>query len=198
KPTVMQISRRDVHSYSNPEQIRVRALDLDWEVLFDRKILKGTATLSVERRVDSGAPPLILDTSGLHIEKAETAPENGAYTETKFELGPNDPVLGAPLTISLPPAAANVRIQYSTIPEASALQWLDPPQTAGKKRPFLFTQSQAIHARSWIPLQDTPGVRLTYSARVRTPPDLRAVMSASNDPESPKTGEYHFRQQRPI
>jgi leukotriene-A4 hydrolase len=194
----MQNARRDIHSYSNPEQIRVRHLDLDCEVLFDQKILKGTATLSVERRVDSGAPPLILDTRGLHIEKVEVSGENDTYTETKFALGANDPILGAPLTITLPPAASRVRIRYATSPEASALQWLEPLQTAGKKQPFLFTQSQAIHARSWIPLQDTPGVRLTYAASVRTPKDLRAVMSAANDPDAPRSGEYRFRQRVPI
>src|SRR6266446_3430928 len=194
----MQNARRDIHSYSNPDQIRVRHLDLDCEVLFDQRILKGVATLSVDRRVESGAPPLILDTGNLRIEKVEVARETGAYSATKFELGAGDPILGAPLTISMPPAAAKVRIEYSTSPEASALQWLDPAQTAGKKRPFLFTQSQAIHARSWIPLQDTPAVRLRYSARVRTPKDLLAVMSAVNDPDAPRTGEYTFQQRAAI
>src|SRR2546423_239098 len=198
KPRAMQTARRDIHSYSNPEQLRVHHLDLDCEVLFDRKILKATATLSVERRVDSGAPPLILDTSNLHIEKIETAAENGEFSETKFQLGASDPVLGSPLTITMPPAATKVRIQYSTSPQASALQWLDPPQTAGKKQPFLFTQSQAIHARSWIPLQDTPGVRAGYSAHVRTPKELLAVMSVGNDPEAARGGDYHFRQRTPI
>src|SRR6266478_5640337 len=194
----MQNARRDIHSFSNPEQIRVRHLDLDCEVLFDRKILKGTATLSVERRVDSGAPPLILDTRNLHIEKVAVSEENGAYAETKFALGASDAILGAPLTITMPPAATKVRIQYATSPEASALQWLDPPQTAGKKHPFLFTQSEAIHARSWIPLQDSPGVRVTYSARIRTPKGIRAVMSATNDPNNPRTGEHRFEMKQAV
>src|SRR6266849_943736 len=194
----MQNARRDIHSFSNPEQMRVRHLDLDCEVSFDQKMLKGTATLDVDRRVESGAPSMILDTRNLRIEKVEGAGDDGAYAGAKFTLGANDPILGAPLTIAWPPAATKVRIQYSTGPEASALQWLDPPQTAGKKRPFLFTQSQAIHARSWIPLQDTPGVRMSYSARVRTPKDLLAVMSAVNDPDAPRTGEYRFRQREPI
>ena len=191
KPTAMQNVQRDIHSFSNPEQVRVKHLDLDCDVLFDKRILKGTATLTLDRR--DGAAPLGLDTRNLTIKKIEAG---GA--EAKFSLGATDPILGAPLTISLPANVATVRITYSTSPEASALQWLDPPQTAGKKRPFLFTQSQAIHARSWIPLQDSPGVRMTYSARVRTPKDLLAVMSAPNDPNAPRTGEYSFQQQQAI
>jgi leukotriene-A4 hydrolase len=197
KPPAMPNARRDIHSYSNPDQVQVRDVDLDIEVLFDRKILKGSATLTLERR-EPGAPSLILDTRDLRIEKVEQSPEDGAYTEARFTLGAADPILGAPLTITLAPSAGKVRIWYSTSPQASALQWLDPPQTAGKKQPFLFTQSQAIHARSWIPLQDSPGVRQTYSARVRTPKELRAVMSARNDPDAPRSGEYRFRQRLPI
>ena len=176
----------------------MRNLDLDCDVLFDRKIIKGAATLSLDRSVGAGDAPLILDTRNLAIEKVEAAGQDKPLAEAKFSLGAADPILGAPLTIQLPPAATRVRIQYQTSPEASALQWLDPPQTAGKKRPFLFTQSQAINARSWIPLQDSPGVRMTYSAVVRTPKDLVAVMSARNDPNAPRNGEYHFRQRSAI
>ncbi len=194
----MQNDRRDAHSYSNPNQIAVRHLDLDCDILFDQKVLNAVATLSVERRVDTGAPPLILDTRNLRIGKVEVTERDEAYAPAPFEIGPEHPILGAPLTIALPPAATKVRIEYSTSPEASALQWLDPPQTAGKKHPFLFTQSQAIHARSWIPLQDTPGARLTYTAVVRTPKDLAAVMSAPNDPDAARTGVYRFDQRHPI
>ncbi len=193
----MPNARRDIHSYSNPEQIQVRDIDLDCEVLFDRKILKGLATLQVERR-EPAAESLILDTRALKIEKVEQAPEDGSYKDAAFTLGAADPILGAPLAITLAPASVKVRVHYSTSPQASALQWLDPAQTSGKKAPFLFTQSEAIHARSWIPLQDTPGVRQTYSARIRTPKELRAVMSAPNDPDAPRSGEYHFHQRHAI
>src|SRR5260370_32259381 len=87
KPTAMPNARRDIHSYSNPEQIRVRHLDLDCDVLFDRKILKGTATLSVERRGGRGAPPLVLGTRDLPIEKVETSQENGEDSQTKLPFG---------------------------------------------------------------------------------------------------------------
>ena len=190
------VAAQDSHSYSNPSAVRVRHVDLNWDVLFDQKILKGTTTLTVERT--SQTDPLILDTRELKIEKVETSVNGLNYTPGTFTVGTSDKILGAPLTIPLPPGATRVRIQYSTSPGASGLQWLTPAQTAGKKDPFMFTQSQAIHARSWIPLQDTPAVRVTYNARVRTPRNLLAVMSAENDARTPRDGDYSFRMRQPI
>ncbi|HEX5702507.1 MAG TPA: M1 family metallopeptidase [Pyrinomonadaceae bacterium] len=187
---------QDYHSFANPAAVRVRHVDLDWDVLFDQKILKGSATLTVERT--SPTEPLILDTRDLKIEKVETSGNGTTYAAGTFTVGASDPILGASLTIPLPANATRVRIHYSTSPGASGLQWLAPAQTAGKKDPFMFTQSQAIHARSWIPLQDTPSVRVTYTARVRTPRNLLAVMSAENDARTPRDGDYSFRMRQPI
>jgi leukotriene-A4 hydrolase len=187
---------QDFHSYSNPSAVRVRHLDLDWDVLFDQKILKGTAVLTVERV--SQTEPLILDTRDLKIEKVETSVDGVAYSPATFTVGSSDKILGASLTIPLPAKATRVRIHYSTAPGASGLQWLEPAQTAGKKDPFVFTQSQAIHARSWIPTQDTPQVRVTYTARVRTPPRLLAVMSAENLSGTARDGDYSFRMRQAI
>jgi leukotriene-A4 hydrolase len=171
----------DVHSYSRPGQVRVRHLDLDLNVDFDRKVLEG----SVEIHFDTlSAGDLLLDTRGLAIHSVEHA--------DSFELGPPDPVLGAPLRIVQAAGTDWVRVHYSTSPEASGLQWLDAPQTAGKQYPFLYTQSQAIHARSWIPLQDTPGVRVTFTARIHTPEGLRAVMGAAG-----QDGLFHMDQPLP-
>jgi leukotriene-A4 hydrolase len=161
------MEKMDIHSWSRPDRIRVRHLELDLEVRFDRKVLQGAVTVYVDRLAGS---ELALDTRGLAIHSVENA--------EGFELGAADPILGAPLRIQMLPEAQWVRVHYSTSPEASGLQWLDPPQTAGKRHPFLFTQSQAIHARSWIPLQDTPSVRVTYDADIRVPAGLRAVMGA--------------------
>ncbi|HEV8231402.1 MAG TPA: M1 family metallopeptidase [Thermoanaerobaculia bacterium] len=189
---------RDVHSYANPAEIRVRHVDLDWDVLFDRKVLRGTAVLSIERPPGGRATRLVLDTRALDIEKVESSRDGSSWANAAFALAPADKILGSALAITLPEDATRVRITYGTRPEASGLQWLDPPQTAGKKDPFLFTQSQAIHARSWIPLQDSPQVRITYRARVRTPKNLVAAMSANNDPEAVRDGEYDFEMPQPI
>ncbi|MGE0132293.1 MAG: M1 family metallopeptidase [Blastocatellales bacterium] len=190
---------RDAHSYSNPEQIRVRHIDLDLEVLFDRKVLKGASILTVER-AQAGAELLKLDTRDLKISKVEASSDGANFAQTPFTLGGADKILGAPLTIQLPAQAAKVRIEYETAPGASGVQWLEPAQTAGKKHPYVFTQSQAIHARSWIPLQDSPGVRVTYSAIIRTPRELRAVMSAgeSGVVVKPLIPGYRFEMRHPI
>jgi leukotriene-A4 hydrolase len=181
---------RDVHSYANPDRVRVRHADLDLDIRFDRRILEGSVTLSFERR-DPGPATLDLDTRGLVIASVE-APEGSGWKPIPFELGPPDPILGAKLSIEAPPRVDRVRIQYATGAGASGLQWLAPEQTAGKTHPFLFSQSQAIHARSWVPIQDTPQVRMTFSATLRTPPELSAVMGAAGNPEGGRGGTYRF------
>jgi aminopeptidase N len=191
-------AQRDHHSHANPEHVRVRHLDLDLEVLFERRVLKGEAILTVERTSPDTKQPLVLDTRQLRVEKIDASADGRTYADAAFELGKADPVLGQPLTVRLPEQVHSVRIRYTTSPQAAALQWLDREQTATKRHPFLFTQSQAIEARSWIPLQDTPGVRVTYTARVRTPKGLLAVMSARNEPGRAPTGDYRFEMNQPI
>lgn len=202
-------ARTDLHSYAKPEEWSVNHVHLDLDVDFARKVLKGSARLHLDRGPGAPAAALVLDTRDLKIEKAEytTAERIDDWAPAEFALGGTDAILGAPLRVTIPPDARIVRIHYETSPGAAALQWLEPAQTAGKQQPFLFSQSQAIQARSWIPLQDSPGVRASYSASIRAPKPLLAVMSAAM--EGPKRDgdadaavanvtEYRFLQQRKI
>ncbi|QCZ93801.1 M1 family metallopeptidase [Salinimonas iocasae] len=182
----------DYHSFSNPEAITVTHLDLALTANFEEQILDGTATLDFVRRKPD-AQTLILDTRALSINSVTIDGESVDYT-----LGEADQNLGAPLRISVPESATQVTIDYATSPDASGVQWLTPAQTAGKSHPFLFTQAQAIHARSFIPLQDSPQVRITYDATINTPEDLLAVMSAANNPHTERDGEYSFSMPQPI
>ncbi len=184
---------RDLHSYANSADVRATHIDLDLEVDFEARQLRGACTLDVE----GDAGDLVLDTRGLAVSRVEASEAGGPFREAGFELGPEDAVLGTPLRIARGPAE-RVRVEYATGPRASGLQWLEPRQTAGRQHPFLYTQSQAIHARSWIPLQDTPGVRVTYTARIRTPPELVAVMSAEALSEAARGSEHRFRMRLPI
>jgi leukotriene A-4 hydrolase/aminopeptidase len=193
-------SMKDPHSFSKPDEAIVKHLTLNLTVDFQRKILSGTAMLDVETK--NNATQLIVDTRGLNIEKVILA--DGS--EAKFSLGDEIKYLGRSLTIELSgkekPVStlqpSSVTIHYSTQPDAAALQWLEPSQTSGKKLPFLFTQSQAILARTWVPVQDGPGIRFTYSATIKAPKGMLAVMSAENPVELSPDGEYHFEMNQPV
>ena len=175
----------------------MRHLHLELDVHFHRHILEGVVTLQLERGT-TDASILRLDTRDLTISAVEQSAGEDSWVVAFFRLGAADPILGAPLEVTLSDVTTQVRIRYVSSPEASGVQWLEPEQTTGKRHPFMFTHSQAIHARSWIPLQDSPGVRVTYTARVRKPPDLRVVMSATNDPAAPVGGEFYFEMRQPI
>lgn len=90
---------------------------------------------------------------------------------------------GKSLQVLLPPnlpanTSVTVCIDYSTTPRSSAIQWLPPAQTLGKVRPYMFTQCQAIHARTLLPCQDAPAVKITYKASVTSPSWSTVLMSA--------------------
>jgi aminopeptidase N len=173
---------RDIHSFGNPDETRVRHVELNLSIDFDGRRLRGAATLTLE----PAGRRLVLDTRDLKIGRV-----NGSASG--FRLGERDKHLGAPLEIELAAGERQVTIEYETGEEASGLQWLKPEQTAGKKHPFLFTQSQAIHARSWIPLQDSPGVRVTYGAKIHAPMPLTALMAA----ERLADGRFELKQPAP-
>jgi len=186
----------DYHSFANTDDYRTSHIDLDFSVDFERKVLVGEARLHLER-LNQANNPLVLDTRDLAIESVR-AGHDEVLADVPFSIGKHSDDLGAPLIIEMPADATRVVVRYETAPDALALQWLEPQQTAGKRHPFLYTQAQSIHARSFIPLQDTPGMRITYDATVRTPPALRAVMSADNDPDTELDGEFSFSMPQPI
>ncbi|MCX7562463.1 M1 family metallopeptidase [Xanthomonadaceae bacterium XH05] len=192
-----QGSPRDVHSYAQPDKVVIRDMGLDLHVDFGEKQLRGRVDLALEW-IDPSARELVLDSRDLSIEKVTGKRADGRWFRLEHTLGERDPYLGQKLTISMRQPYDSVRIRYATSPGASGLQWLEPSMTAGKTHPFMFSQSQAIHARSWVPLQDTPSVRYTYSARLRTDPSLMALMSADNPPNEPRDGDYVFRMRQPI
>ncbi len=198
----MAFGAADPHSYAEPERFLVRHVDLDLRADFEAHRLEGTADLVVEQ-MDPAAEALTLDTRDLEISTVHLIEMSGRARVLAFRLGERDPILGSKLTIEFPHCCAatsrmRIRIAYRTSNAASALQWLEPAQTSGP-HPYLYSQGQAIHTRSWIPIQDSPGIRLTYSARIVTPPGLVAVMSAARvtGADDPR-GEYRFEMKQPI
>ncbi|HYI42539.1 MAG TPA: M1 family metallopeptidase [Sphingomicrobium sp.] len=185
----------DVHSYAKPLEARVTHLALDLTVDFAGKRIGGLATLDIERKAD--AREIILDDKGLEIEAVTDA--TGQPLE--YKVGANDENLGAPLGIALRPDTRRILIRYKSAPDAGALQWLTPEQTAGKRHPYLFSQGQAIENRTWIPTQDSPGIRQSWEATIRVPAPLTAVMSSQRVGEPTTEGNmrvFKYRMTNPV
>lgn len=182
----------DPHSFARPDEAVVTGLHLDLAVDFTTRELAGHALLQVEAA--PGARELWLDTMGLHVEGAQLA--DG--TPLAHRLGEPVEFLGRPLVVEIPGGDCAVRIDYRTRPDAAALLWLDPAQTAGGEHPFLFSQSQTVFARSWIPVQDSPGIRFPFTATIRVPEGLVALMSAENPGTPLGDGAWSFTMEQPV
>ncbi len=189
---VMNSAEQDIHSFALPNDARVTHLHWKAAVDFETKTIKAVASWDIESKADTDI--ILFDTRGLSIEKITLDDE----VPTTFRLSASDLLLGEALAVLIKPTTKKVNIYYQTSPDAEAIQWLSPQQTSGKKFPFLFTQSQAILARSWVPCQDSPGVRFTYDADVTVPKELIALMSASNPSAKNADGVYHFEMKQPI
>ena len=191
-PTLaLLLAAADPHSLANPEEVRPTHISLDLTLDFDAKRIRGSAELDLVYAEGALPKALALDSRGLEVARV-TEPETGS--RLAFALEAPVPYLGQRLRITLPERRPRrVRIEYGTGPQASALQWLDPAQTTSGRRPFLFTQSEAINARSFVPCADSPGQRITYDAVIHVPPGLVAVMSAEHGQDDVARGVFRFR-----
>src|SRR5690606_13916701 len=185
------MANHDEYSYAEPDKVKTTELALDLAVDFERKTISGIATYTLDW-LDLDATQLLLDTRDLTIKQVEGAGKDGQWQTLEYALADADPLLGSKLTIDSPERNATIRVSYETSPQASGLQWLEPSMTEGGKQPFMFSQSQQIHARSWVPLQDTTQVRFTYTAHVTAPKNAMVLMSADNDPQAARDGDYRF------
>lgn len=182
---------RDMHTLSNARRIAMKHLDLDIKVDMDHHQIAGCATWTIENKEQ--LDELILDTHDLTIDKVEVRGE-----PVKYYLDSPVKYLGRALRIRIAGGSNPVSIYYHTAKDAKALQWLTPQQTNDKTAPFLYTQSEAIYARSWIPCADGPGIRFTYNARVTVPKGLMALMSAQNPQQVSDSGIYRFKMELPV
>lgn len=185
------MSELDEHTLSNYFDVKTTHLHLDIAVSFDEKKISGTAIHTIENI--NGVDKIVFDTKALNILNVTIDGE-----PTQFWMEEFDELLGTPLAVAITPETKTVEIDYETTEKTEALDWLMPAQTAGKEKPFMYTQGQSIFTRSWIPVQGTPAIRITYSASVKVPKDLMAVMSASNPVQKNETGIYEFDMPQPI
>jgi leukotriene-A4 hydrolase len=185
----------DPHSYYDSTQPLSSCLHINWLVDFERRQLDGYVTIDLAKP-SSGY--FDLDSKAIAIRSART-PDG---KDIPWQLGDPDPILGSRLRLDLPEGTSSVTISYATSPEAIALQWFAPEMTLGKRRPFMYSQCQAIHARTIVPCQDTPRVRVRYSAAVTVPDGLTAVMSAGpagdRPAKSPVARTFLFEMPQPI
>jgi len=182
----------DMHSFAKPEDVVVNHLSLDLNVDFKLQKISGSAILKLNRV--SNASVVFLDTKALKIFKVT----DSKGTPLKFELEKEVPFLGQALKISLQPNTREIIVIYETTAGSSALQWLSPAQTLGGKHGFLFTQGQAILSRTWIPLQDSPGIRFTWDAKIHVPTEMMAVMSGTNPTAKNAKGDYSFKMNKAV
>lgn len=197
-PILTTPEAKDVWTYARPEIARVTHVALDLRVDFGSQTLGGSATLNL--LTAPGAKEIILDIDGLDILSVTEA----GGPALPYSIGTRAPELGSPLTIQLLPTTRQIRILYRTRPDASALQWLPPELTAGKKKQYLFSQGQPINNRSWFPTQDSPGIRQTWSATLNVPDNMVAVMSgerldgATGRPATDGRRTFRFKLDRPV
>ena len=192
KPVVVEAKLvKDDHSLSNADSVEMQHLDLDIKVDMSNKMIRGNATWTINNK--TRAKELRLDTYDLTIDSVFV---DGIMDV--FKLDTQVKIFGAALHIPISPNSKQVKIWYQTGKNARALQWLEPQQTHDKKYPFLYTQSESIYARSWIPCADGPGIRFTYTAKVAVPHGLMALMSAENPKEVSESGFYNFKMDIPI
>ena len=191
KPTHDSLSLKDVHTLSNGDSIVFEHLDLDIKVDMVAKKINGNAHWTIKNK--NANKDLRLDTYDLTIDSVWVDGKKTAY-----KLDSPIKFLGSALHVPVNANTQSVTVWYATGASARALQWLEPQQTHDKKYPFLFTQSESIYARSWIPCPDGPGIRFTYNAKVSVPKELMALMSAVNPQESNDSGVYRFVMDQPI
>lgn len=184
---------KDHHSYARPDEAVLKHLSWKAKVDFENKIIKATATYTIENR--KSVDTIFLDSRNLKILEVRRNDREGALG---YKSHKTNGILGSELAIPISSNTNTISIDYETTKGADALQFLEAVQTAGKEYPFLFTQSQAILARTWLPCQDSPGIRFTYDAEVSVPADMMAVMSADNPTEKNSDGVYRFKMNQAV
>lgn len=175
----------DPCTLSNYRQFQVIDTKLDLEVFFDSKAVGGSVTYNLQR-LDVSADTIILDTSHLAIEKVLI---NDVTVD--FAIHDVQPPYGSPLLFPAPQTdSLTAKIQFKTTEKTTALQFID-----GNTAPYLFSQCQAIHARSLFPCFDTPGVKSPYKMTVKSP--YPCLMSGRPVPSN-AANVYEFNQPIPI
>jgi leukotriene-A4 hydrolase len=161
----------DPHSYVKPQQAKIKHIDFKLNVDFPSKAIQGQAVYHLDKTLKGS---LYLDNRKVQIVRIHADGK-----DLDWEMDKQDPIRGQRLHLKRLKGICSFVIDFVTDPQADALQWLSPQQTLGGEHPYLFSQCQAINARSIFPCQDSPSIRFTYSAEVVVPRPMIAVMAAA-------------------
>lgn len=188
--------RVDESSFSSKSKARIKHLALSVQIDFDSSLIRGVAGYNIDR---NGEDNIHFDIQDLDIVKVLINDSNDfrKLKEISFVINKGN-ANGDDLEVKINDYTSTVHIVYKTKPNNKSLSWLKPEQTLNKKAPFLYTNGFSIHTRSWIPIQDSPGIRISYEAVVKTPRNVIALMTADNPKENNYTGVYEFFQKNPI
>ncbi|ETN37058.1 leukotriene A-4 hydrolase/aminopeptidase [Cyphellophora europaea CBS 101466] len=194
---------RDPNTLSNYNNFRTTHTSTNFDILFNEQKLSGTVTHTLESITKAEAHEIILDTSHVQIKQVKVNDQSA-----KWELAPRMEPYGSALKVKLDKPVAlhdsiTLAIDVDTTAACTALQWLTPAQTSNKKHPYMFSQCQAIHARSIFPCQDTPDVKATFDFTVNSPlPVIASGIAASSNPDTSSADgnaqTYKFEQKVPI
>lgn len=194
---------RDPNSLSNYNNFRTTETAVDLEIVFSQQILKGRVCHKLRSITDAATKEILLDSSHVVVKNVEIGGR-----KHDFELLPRLEPYGSALKILLEKGVPesqqlDVSIDFETTASCTALQWLTPAQTSNKKHPYMFSQCQAIHARSIFPCQDTPDVKAPFKFMIKSPlPVIASGIPNDSNPTGASTdgtnNTYHFEQSVPI
>ncbi|GAB1217141.1 hypothetical protein ATERTT37_006366 [Aspergillus terreus] len=193
---------RDPNTLSNYNNWLSTHITANFDILFDQKKLVGNVIHKLKSITNAESTDIVLDTS--HVDVTDVKVDG---KPSVWELLPPVEPYGTALKIKLDQGVkmdeiVHVDISVKTTEKCTALQWLTPAQTSNKKHPYMFSQCQAIHARSIFPCQDTPDVKSTIDFNITSPLPVIAsgllVRDASGAPQTGGKNLYQFHQKVPI
>jgi leukotriene-A4 hydrolase len=210
---------RIVHTYFDLN-VDFNSNILDGYVQFDIKLLDNklcdcSSSIITENKEipNNHGNKFVLDSNHLNIKKV-LLKSNENEKPLEFQVDTERQILTIEMNDLSNNSLISILIYYSTSnTKCTALQWLTKEQTADKQYPYMFSQCQAIHARSLYPCQDTPGVKSTYSAKITCPKPLTVVntkkiffliifvfklMSALQTKHDEDTNTFYFEQNQAI
>ena len=166
--TTIVNTQRDPNTLSNYNNFVTTHTTVNFNIDFEKKVVGGKVALTLKSITDAAAKEILLDTSFLNVKDVAL---DGKFP--KWDLLPRFKPYGSVLRIKLLDGVQNgqsvhVEMTTETTQDCTAIQWLTPAQTRSE-HPYMFTQCQAIHARSIFPCQDTPDVKGTVEFNIESP-----------------------------